>query len=115
MFFRFFKRRYCNLLSCFNAPDKLTSLFIVIPIRLMLDGIAALTFLKQTKGSLSAIFNNGAFALPGALEDIPSNGMKEIFEANFFGWHYLIRKVLPVMRAQGYGRIIQCCGPVRHP
>ena len=64
--------------------------------------------LKQTSGSLSAIFNNGAFALPGALEDIPSNGMKEIFEANFFGWHYLIKKVLPVMRAQGFGRIIQC-------
>ena len=64
--------------------------------------------LKQTSGSLSAIFNNGAFALPGALEDIPSNGMKEIFEANFFGWHYLIKKALPVMRAQGFGRIIQC-------
>jgi len=64
--------------------------------------------LKQTNGSLSAIFNNGAFALPGALEDIPSNGMKEIFEANFFGWHYLIKKVLPVMRSQGFGRIIQC-------
>ena len=64
--------------------------------------------LKQTNDSLSAIFNNGAFALPGALEDIPSNGMKEIFEANFFGWHYLIRKVIPVMRTQGFGRIIQC-------
>ena len=70
--------------------------------------LALQDILNQTNGSLSAIFNNGAFALPGALEDIPSDGMKEIFEANFFGWHYLIRKVLPVMRAQGYGRIIQC-------
>ena len=70
--------------------------------------LALQDILKQTSGSLSAIFNNGAFALPGALEDIPSNGMKEIFEANFFGWHYLIRKVIPVMRTQGFGRIIQC-------
>ena len=64
--------------------------------------------LKITNGKLYAVFNNGAFALPGALEDIPSDGMKEIFQTNFFGWHYLTRKIIPVMRKQGYGRIIQC-------
>jgi len=64
--------------------------------------------LSKTNGKLDAIFNNGAFALPGAIEDIPSEGMKEIFQANFFGWHYLTRKVIPIMRKQGYGRILQC-------
>ena len=57
---------------------------------------------------LDAIFNNGAFALPGAMEDIPSEAMKEIFQANFFGWHYLTKKVIPIMRKQGYGKILQC-------
>ena len=64
--------------------------------------------LSKTNGKLDAIFNNGAFALPGAIEDIPSEGMKEIFQVNFFGWHYLTRKVIPIMRKQGYGRILQC-------
>ncbi len=64
--------------------------------------------LSVTNGKLDAIFNNGAFALPGAMEDIPSEAMKEIFQANFFGWHYLTKKVIPIMRNQGYGKILQC-------
>jgi len=64
--------------------------------------------LMKTDGRLDAVFNNGAFALPGALEDIPSEGMKEIFQTNFFGWHYLIRKIIPIMRKQGFGKILQC-------
>jgi NAD(P)-dependent dehydrogenase (short-subunit alcohol dehydrogenase family) len=64
--------------------------------------------LVETDGRLEAVFNNGAFALPGAIEDIPSEGMKEIFQTNFFGWHYLVRKIIPIMRKQGYGKIIQC-------
>lgn len=64
--------------------------------------------LEATGGTLDALFNNGAYALPGAVEDLPTDGLREIFEANFFGWHALTRQVIPVMRAQGHGRIVQC-------
>lgn len=63
--------------------------------------------LEQTGGTLDALFNNGAFGLPGAVEDLPTDGLREIFETNFFGWHELTRRVIPVMRAQGHGRIVQ--------
>lgn len=63
--------------------------------------------LSATGGRLDALFNNGAFGSPGAVEDMPTDGLREIFEANFFGWHELTRRVLPVMRAQGTGRIVQ--------
>ena len=64
--------------------------------------------LEATGGTLDALFNNGAHALPGAVEDLPTDGLRALFEANFFGWHTLTRAVIPVMRAQGYGRIVQC-------
>ncbi|WP_420861425.1 SDR family NAD(P)-dependent oxidoreductase [Algirhabdus cladophorae] len=64
--------------------------------------------LTATGGTLDALFNNGAYAIPGAVEDLPTNGLRQIFEANFFGYHTLTRAVIPVMRAQGKGRIIQC-------
>lgn len=64
--------------------------------------------LADTGGSLDAVFNNGAFALPGAVEDLPTAGLRAQFEANLFGWHDLTRRVIPVMRAQGFGRIVQC-------
>ncbi|MBB3063823.1 MULTISPECIES: SDR family NAD(P)-dependent oxidoreductase [Limibacillus] len=63
--------------------------------------------LDESGGRLDAVFNNGAYAIPGAVEDLPTAALKQIFEANFFGWHSLIRLALPVMRAQGSGRIVQ--------
>ncbi len=64
--------------------------------------------LQATGGTLDALFNNGAHGLPGAVEDVPTDGLRHIFEANFFGWHELTRQVIPVMREQGHGRIVQC-------
>ncbi|MFT6675829.1 MAG: NAD(P)-dependent dehydrogenase (short-subunit alcohol dehydrogenase family) [Sulfitobacter sp.] len=64
--------------------------------------------LRETGGTLDALFNNGAYAIPGALEDLPTDALRAIFEANLFGWHSLTRAVIPVMRAQGHGRIVQC-------
>jgi NAD(P)-dependent dehydrogenase (short-subunit alcohol dehydrogenase family) len=64
--------------------------------------------LAATGGTLDALFNNGAFALPGAAEDLPRAGLREVFETNVFGWHDLTQKVIPVMRTQGAGRIVNC-------
>ena len=64
--------------------------------------------MQRTGGRLDAVFNNGAFASPGAVEDLPTDALRATFEANFFGWHELTRLALPVMRRQGHGRIVQC-------
>lgn len=64
--------------------------------------------LKRTGGTLDAVFNNGAYAIPGAAEDLPRGAMRAIFEANFFGVVDLTNRLIPVMRTQGYGRIVQC-------
>lgn len=62
--------------------------------------------LSRTGGTLDAVFNNGAHGCPGAVEDLPRGALRDIFETNLFGPHDLARKVIPVMRAQGHGRII---------
>lgn len=62
----------------------------------------------RTGGTLDALYNNGAFACPGAVEDLPRGALREIFETNLFGYHDLTRRVIPIMRAQGHGRIVNC-------
>jgi NAD(P)-dependent dehydrogenase (short-subunit alcohol dehydrogenase family) len=63
---------------------------------------------RRTGGRLDALFNNGAFACPGAVEDLPRGALREIFEVNLFGTHDLTRRVIPMMRAAGRGRIVTC-------
>lgn len=72
--------------------------------------IAALvdTVFARTGGTLDALFNNGAYGQPGAVEDLTTDVLRAQFEANFFGWHDLTRRVIPAMRAQKSGRIVQC-------
>lgn len=62
--------------------------------------------LERSGGRLDALIANGAHALPCAIEDLPREALREIFEVNLFGPFDLIRAVLPAMRAQGSGRIV---------
>lgn len=64
--------------------------------------------LARTGGRVDALFNNGAFALPGAVEDVPREGLRAIFETNLFGVHDLTCRLLPAMRKAGTGRVINC-------
>lgn len=57
-------------------------------------------------GPVHGLVNNAAFALPGAVEDLPRGGLRAIFEANLFGTHDLTTRLIPAMRAQGEGRIV---------
>jgi NAD(P)-dependent dehydrogenase (short-subunit alcohol dehydrogenase family) len=63
---------------------------------------------KRTGGTLYALFNNGAYGQPGAVEDITRKVLEDQFAANFFGWHELTTLCLPMMRKLGEGRIVQC-------
>jgi short-subunit dehydrogenase len=60
----------------------------------------------MTGGNIDALFNNGAFGQPGAVEDLTRDVLREQFETNFFGTHELTNLVIPMMRKQGHGRII---------
>lgn len=59
---------------------------------------SALDFvLKSTGGELYGLFNNGAFGIVGAVEDLSRDAIRDLFEANLFGTHELTTRVIPVM------------------
>ena len=68
---------------------------------------AVTTVLQATNNRLYALFNNGAYGQAGAVEDLSRQTLRAQFETNLFGWHELTNLILPVMRQQGHGRIIQ--------
>ncbi len=59
-----------------------------------------------TNGTLDIVFNNAGFGQPGAVEDIKTDILREQFETNVFGLHEIMMQVLPIMKRQGYGKII---------
>lgn len=64
--------------------------------------------LRLTDGKLTALFNNAAYGQVGAVEDLDPAVLRQQFEVNLFGTHDLTRRVMPAMRANGHGRIVQC-------
>jgi NAD(P)-dependent dehydrogenase (short-subunit alcohol dehydrogenase family) len=63
---------------------------------------------KRAGGKLDALFNNGTYGQPGAVEDLRTDVLEAQFQSGFFGWHELTRHCLPLIRANGGGRIVQC-------
>lgn len=63
--------------------------------------------IEKSDGKLFGLINNGAYGQPGALEDLPTHALRAQFETNLFGWHHLIRLIIPIMLKNEHGRIIQ--------
>jgi NAD(P)-dependent dehydrogenase (short-subunit alcohol dehydrogenase family) len=64
--------------------------------------------LRRSEGSLMALFNNAAYGQVGAVEDLTGDLLRRQLEVNLIGTHELTRLLIPAMRAQGYGRIVNC-------
>ena len=67
---------------------------------------AVAAVLDRTGGRLEALFNNGAYGMPGAVEGLSREALRGQFGANVFGTQELTNRVIPVMRRQGGGRIL---------
>ena len=64
--------------------------------------------LRRTDGRLTALYNNAAYGLVGAMEDISGDALARLLTVNVVGMHELTRLIIPAMRRQGYGRIVNC-------
>ncbi|MCB4745241.1 MAG: SDR family NAD(P)-dependent oxidoreductase [Sulfurovum sp.] len=59
------------------------------------------------EGTIDTWFNNAGYGQPGVIEDIHTDVLREQFETNVFGLHECIRQIIPIMREQGHGKVIQ--------
>lgn len=107
------KRGYEVIASCRHSDDVqrlidegLTCIQIDLADEQSIDNGVKLA-LALTDNRLNALFNNGAYGLPGALEDLSTQGLREQFNTNFFGWHHLTTQLIPHFRQQSYARIVQ--------
>jgi len=68
---------------------------------------AVIDAVLEKEGHIDIWFNNAGYGQPGAIEDIRTDVLREQFETNVFGLHECTRQIIPIMREQGYGKIIQ--------
>jgi NAD(P)-dependent dehydrogenase (short-subunit alcohol dehydrogenase family) len=68
----------------------------------------AIRTLELTRGRLTALFNNAAYGQAGAVEDLSPALLREQLEVNLIGAHDLTRRLIPAMRKNGGGRIVNC-------
>ncbi|OMH32772.1 SDR family NAD(P)-dependent oxidoreductase [Motiliproteus sp. MSK22-1] len=61
---------------------------------------------ELTGGQLDALFNNGAYGQPGAVEDLTRDVLRQQLETNLLGWLELTNLVIPAMRQHNSGRLI---------
>lgn len=64
--------------------------------------------IRRTDGKLYALYNNAAYGIIGAMEDIPASVLRDQLEVNVIAANELTRRVVPAMRRMGCGRIVMC-------
>jgi NAD(P)-dependent dehydrogenase (short-subunit alcohol dehydrogenase family) len=64
--------------------------------------------LRRTDGTLHALYNNAAYGVIGAMEDITASVLRDQLEVNVIAANELTRRVVPAMRRMGRGRIVMC-------
>jgi NAD(P)-dependent dehydrogenase (short-subunit alcohol dehydrogenase family) len=67
---------------------------------------AAVDAVEQAEGAVGVLINNAGYSQSGAIETVPLDAVRRQFETNVFGLVALTQMVLPKMRAQRWGRIV---------
>ena len=67
---------------------------------------AAVRAVSEAEGAVGVLINNAGYSQSGAVESVPLDQVRRQFETNVFGLIRMCQLVLPGMRAQGWGKIV---------
>lgn len=67
---------------------------------------AAVEEVEAKEGAIFALVNNAGYGQEGAVEEVPMEDIRRVFETNVFGLSRLTQLALPGMRRQGAGRVV---------
>lgn len=107
-----YDKGYQVIASCRKSEDvKQLQTLGIYTLKMDVNDNASITkavnqLIEYTQGKLDVLINNAGYGQAGALEDISREVMLKQFQTNVFGLHELTRQIIPIMRAQGSGRII---------
>lgn len=97
-----------NVAAAGEERDHATAAFTLLPLDVRSDESvrACIDEVMRRAGRIDALVNNAGYALGGAVEETSIDEAKAQFETNFWGMARMMRAVLPVMREQRAGRIV---------
>lgn len=87
-----------------TKSENFTWLYMDLSDQSSIDRAVAEILEKEKK--IDILINNAGIGITGSIEETKLDQIRKVFEVNFFGMLYTIQKVLPVMREQGTGTII---------
>jgi short-subunit dehydrogenase len=67
---------------------------------------SAVSAVEQAEGAVGVLINNAGYSQSGAVESVPLDQVRRQFETNVFGLVRMVQLVLPGMRRQGWGKIV---------
>ena len=67
---------------------------------------AAVEHIASTKGRIDVLVNNAGYGLYGTVEGLPPEAVQRVFDVNVFGLGRMTQAVLPIMRRQNSGTIV---------
>lgn len=111
-----FLRRGDNVVATVRTPDTLaelnqefssTLLILKLDVTDRIGSFEAIETAKNHFGGIDVLINNAGFGHVGAVEELTEEDVRAQFETNVLGSLWTIQAVLPIMREQGSGQIIQ--------
>jgi NAD(P)-dependent dehydrogenase (short-subunit alcohol dehydrogenase family) len=99
-------RRGYEVTATARRPEQLADLEVPHRLALDVDSDESVAAAAAQVGSVDVLINNAGFGLDGAVEAVPLEDVRKLFETNYFGPVRMIKAFLPAMRERGSGAIV---------